>query len=952
MKVSTTSSPRRVLLFLLLSLLVSVVVWSSLAGKSAEAKGVKVKGLKASMPPPQSPALVGQWNSTLIPFKTVPLHISLLPNGKILYWGRDKIFNSSTQTLEDVKDHCATYVVDPEFFLNDPLNHTTTINNNTTNLFCSGHSFLPDGRLLVTGGHDKDPFFPLTENLGEKSLNFFNYTNNTWVTSSTEMALGRWYPYNVTLANGDVAIMGGSYWTNSATPSATPIPAPNPMPERYTYVPQGQGNVVMYDHDTCPNLPLQQYPSAHLVPDGRILIPSPTARLFDPNDTAHNPPVGPYRSYPFFTNDGVGLSPGQSKFLNSSVQYRNGKIIVMGGTPAVGGIPVNEAYITDVANPQPWQALAPMAFKRKFHTATLLPDGKVLVSGGTQCPGTNEIVCPEYPTVNDGAAVIIPELWDPNAPATWRILAPSPSAAPRVYHSIALLLPDARVLIGGGGLPGAFGEVPDPTNPEGRGFGHKDAEIFSPPYLFDPATGAPAQRPTITWIQDDTIGLGQSMLVRTPDYANISSVVLVRLGSVTHGNNQDQRRVELTFTNNHLSYPQTLNVNMPTAGVVCPPGPYMMFLLNANGTPSIAKMVSIQLSAQPLDPPPPLVDGGILKSGPAVARNADGRLQAFYRGGDDSLWTIAQQSPGSVGWTTPVRLGGLIYADPVVIAGSSGLLEVLVVGGDGAVYYNRQVNPNELNFTGFFRLGGFAVSRVAMYPNADGRLQAFYQGLDNSVWTLVQSAVGSTSWTVPEVMVGSILEPPAVGRSNGKLAVVVRGTDSYVYYNEQLAPNVNSWKGFLKTQDLAIESALAVADVDAVNLGVFGRGSAGDLKFETLNFGGFQHRWVWKSLGGIMLQSPGVGANADNHLDVFVLGTDQKLYNSFNNYPSKIGWAPFALVGGGSGQLNTPPVAALNANGRLAVFARGADNALYMSAQNAPNSSTSYSGFVRLTPVP
>jgi hypothetical protein len=76
--------------------------------------------------------------------------------------------------------------------------------------------------------------------------------------------------------------------------------------------------------------------------------------------------------------------------------------------------------------------------------------------------------------------------------------------------------------------------------------------------------------------------------------STISSVVLIRLGSVTHGNNQDQRRIPLNFTTSGSN----LNVTMPATGKACPPGPYMLFILNANGTPSVAKIITVTTGPQ------------------------------------------------------------------------------------------------------------------------------------------------------------------------------------------------------------------------------------------------------------------------------------------------------------------------------------------------------------------
>jgi hypothetical protein len=529
-----------------------------------------------------NPGQVGKWNTTLIQFKTVPLHISLLPNGKILYWGRDKVTNGAN--LEDVTGHSNTYVVDPQFFFNDPLGHTTTYFNSTTNLFCSGHSFLPDGRLLVTGGHEKASVSPFTEGLGDKSVNLFDYNNTTspWSRLATGLSLGRWYPYNVTLENGNVAILGGSYWTNRSTPGAQPLTDKNPNPEKYIFDPNGQGSVAVLQQDQNPYGAPDVYPLLHLVADGRVLVMQNTSRLFDANDPSL---VGHFTGYPPAFQFS-GPAPGQSQYNPSSAMLdaNNGKVLVMGGALSFGGDSVNGAVMANTSTYESWQFAGTMAYKRKFHTATVLPDGKVLVTGGTQCPGGNNVDCP-------GGAVLTPELWSQSSPSVWTQMATSPSGIPRVYHSIALLLPDATVLVGGSGLPGALGEPgagTDPTSPQFRGYGHPDGEIYSPPYLFD-ALGNPAVRPVITSLPTNKVSLNKTLSVGFTSSTAITSAVLIRLGSVTHGNNQDQRRIPLNFTVSG----STLNLTMPATGRVCPPGPYMLFILNSNGTPSVAKIITV-----------------------------------------------------------------------------------------------------------------------------------------------------------------------------------------------------------------------------------------------------------------------------------------------------------------------------------------------------------------------
>lgn len=918
-------------------------VWSPLSRQPVAAK---------APPPPQvtNPGIVGKWNPTLIQFKTVPLHISLLPNGKLLYWGRDKMTNPSTQNVEDVRGRSNTYLVDPQFFFNDPLNHTTTYLNSTTNLFCAGHSFLPDGRLLVTGGHDKDDLFPYSEGLGDKSVNFFNYLNTTapWSRHSVGLQLGRWYPYNVTLANGNVAIMGGTYWSNRATPSQTPDPDPNSGPERYTYNPSGEGSLAMYQQDQNPFGAVENYPLSQLVHDGRVLTVGVTNRYFDTNDTSQNPPPGHFINYPFSWGS---QAPGNSRYTASAALYEvatdNSRVLVMGGNQAIGGAPVKEAWTGVTSVEQPWQAVGQMNYKRKFHTATILPDGKVMVSGGTQCPGGNNLTCTEFPTPTSGGAVLTPEIWNPANPSVWSTMAPAPSGIPRLYHSIALLLPDATVLVGAGGLPGAAGEVADPLSNQGRAFGHPDAEIYSPPYLFN-MDGTPAQRPSITWIQDDKIGLGQSMLVKTPEFANINQVVLVRLGSVTHGLNQDQRRVVLQFSNNNLSYPGTLNVTMPATGKVCPPGPYMMFLL-ANGVPSVAKMVSIQVDPQVIDPPPPLPYGATLRSGPGVALNSDGRLQAFYRGGDDALYTIAQQTAGSSTWTAPVRIGGAIFADPVVLRGNTNLLEVLVVGGGGNLYYCQQTSPGANTFTGFVPLSAVSTSGIALHQNQDGRLQAVYRGTNNAVWTIAQSAVASASWSTQISLGGNTTDTPAVGRLRGYMVVYYREADGWLYQTMQSQPNVNSWS-FLGPVIQEIASGPTVGNFNGTDqLIVFGRGDKTDLVSVILS-PPEKRMWFPVSLGGSMILTAGFGTNADGRAEVFVLGPNGKMYN---NYQLKSGWSGFAQLGGSFAvPLNTAPVTSVNSDGKMSVFVRGSDNSLYAATQTIASGSSAYTAYSRITPLP
>src|SRR6185503_18934654 len=101
----------------------------------------------------------GSWSS-IIQTTDVPVHMSLLPDGQLLYWGRDKASDGW-----DVQFQSKTYLWNP-LYSYDPTTGNATASdsgatigrdNLTTNLFCSGHSFLADGTLLVAGGHQRHP---------------------------------------------------------------------------------------------------------------------------------------------------------------------------------------------------------------------------------------------------------------------------------------------------------------------------------------------------------------------------------------------------------------------------------------------------------------------------------------------------------------------------------------------------------------------------------------------------------------------------------------------------------------------------------------------------------------------------------------------------------------------------------------------------------------------------
>jgi hypothetical protein len=242
------------------------------------------------------------------------------------------------------------------------------------------------------------------------------------------------------------------------------------------------------------------------------------------------------------------------------------------------------------------------------------------------------------------------ELWSP-ATGQWKTLAAM--QVTRQYHSTALLLPDGRVLSAGGGICGTCDQV---------GYLAKNAEIFSPPYLFQ-ADGTPAPRPVID-SAPSLIGYNGGIDIGTANPAAIRKVALIRLGAVTHSDNMEQRYVPLSFTAGATSVTAT----RPANANIAPPGPYMLVIVDANGVPSVARMISVQGSAAPTVALTQPANGATFTAPAniglaATASDADGTVTKveFFNGGtklgEDTTapYTYAWNSVGAGTYTLTAR---------------------------------------------------------------------------------------------------------------------------------------------------------------------------------------------------------------------------------------------------------------------------------------------------------
>ena len=596
----------------------------------------------------------GQWTTlTTLPF--FPVHAHLLPTGKVMIWPGDGGISGNDPRRWDPADQNVTTLALPGY-----------------DLFCSGHAFLADGRLFVAGGH-------IQNGVGLSKATLYNPFSNTWA-ATPDMNAGRWYPTVTTLANGDALVVSGSIDNTVGV---------NTLPQVY------QAATNTWRSLTGAQLSLDLYPMMFLAPNGKVFnaAPTQTTRYLDTSGTG---------SWSFVANRTFG---GRS--YGSAVMYADGKILVVGG----GDPPTRTAEVIDLNQPSPtWRSVGSMSIARRQLNATLLPDGKVLVTGGTSGPGFNNPDTPVYTA----------EIWDPADETKWTMLASSTAGLPRLYHSAAVLLPDGRVLITGGN-------------------GQQTPETFSPPYLFKGA------RPTLNAVPS-TIGYGQSFSVQSPEAASITKVTLIRITSVTHAFNENQRLNVLSFTPG----PGALDIVAPATANIAPPGDYLLFLVDGNGIPSIGSIVQLVAGA-PVPPPASLTGltpSTAVAGGPAFTLTVNG---TGFVSGASVRWNGAGRTTTFVNST---QLTAAIPASDIAAAGTS---QVTVVNA-GAVASNAlpftitaPPAPAPLTIT------------TSSLPNAR-------VGTPYSATLAATGGTGSYTWSIASGL------PPGLALNTQTVPVVISGT--------------------------------------------------------------------------------------------------------------------------------------------------------------------------------
>jgi hypothetical protein len=484
---------------------------------------------------------IGSWKLLSYTSPILPIHAALLNTGKVFF------FCGSGNDPTHLNSPFNSYVLDLSSgnFSSQPP--PVDGSGNPIDLFCAGQTFRPNGYLMIASGTlAYDPFY------GTLATFLFNPSNQQLIQTSS-LNFGRWYPTLLTLGSGRIfAISGLDQHSNLVV-----------QPEIYSSNFNGSSSWIAFSQPTSP-FPL--YAHLFLLSNGQIFFSGAnmggsglSPRLLTlPSAFSQAITETPVPGLPDSSNNqaaSVLLPPAQ-----------NQQVMIIGGGDSNGNA-TNRVSIVDFTQSNPtYRQVASLNYARMHHSAVLLPDRTVFVCNGSQM---NE---------NTSKGVLPAEIYNP-ANGTWTAVA-TPNATDRVYHSIALLLPDGSVLTGGGNPNRANSCVANNQPPQNC----EDLrlEIYSPPYMSQP-------RPTIQ-SAPSTINYGNTIVIQTPQAGNIQWVHLIKPMATTHTYDTEQRLVDLPIvssTSNSLKVSVTNNRNLAT------PGYYMLFITDKNGIPSVASWTQL-----------------------------------------------------------------------------------------------------------------------------------------------------------------------------------------------------------------------------------------------------------------------------------------------------------------------------------------------------------------------
>ena len=485
------------------------------------------------------PLVMGRWSSPFV-IPVVGVSAVLLHTGKVMFWSYDPVNYHNPKKSNDGVG-----------FIWDPATREGYNIPPPENIWCAGQTILSDGRVYVAGGNLRYPDgnAPPGQSAWEGTLtNYtFNPLANIWA-KQPDMLRGRWYPTVTQLADNRVVITSGIDESGSgAINNVVEVLTPDPNID-------GIGRINAVGFHNASGL----YPLQFLLPSGKMLEAGPNAD----SSFQLDPATWNWSGLPRLTSDHYYLGNGVS-YTDASVLPARQVIMVSGGynyNPPLANAPLAANEWLDGFNPSAgWKPYPQWQTARHNANTVMLPDGALLTVGGNR--GVYGYEDPEF------SAELYSRPAD-DVTGSWRKVAAS--AIQAAYHSSAILLPDATVLL----------SQDDMDSSAAAAFQHK-AQVYSPPYLFR------GPQPVIT-AAPAAARYGQSFQVST-NRNGVVSAVLVAPGATTHGNDMHQRVIKLQAQQTAGG----LNLTIPASSALVPPGYYMLFVVDSEGIPSVAKFVRI-----------------------------------------------------------------------------------------------------------------------------------------------------------------------------------------------------------------------------------------------------------------------------------------------------------------------------------------------------------------------
>ncbi|KAH7308268.1 galactose oxidase [Rhexocercosporidium sp. MPI-PUGE-AT-0058] len=473
---------------------------------------------------------IGQWGP-LIQFPVVPVAVALLPeSGNLLAWSAG--WKNDWTFAGNGKTYYATYDTKTK-------NVTQGLYEDTKHdMFCPGLSMTAEGKVFVNGGSTY-----------QKASQYDEQTSR-W-TGISNMNVGRAYHSSTSTSEGKVFAIGGN-WRGAG---------------------KKDGEVYDPKSNTWTSLPG--------APVSPMIVAAHRGGIFQDSHTwlfawknAFVFQAGPSKAMNWYGTKGTGSHKAAGlrgadtdSMCGIFVMFDAlaGKILTLGGATTYTGTPHKRAHIITLGESNSAvnvQRIGDAEYARGYANSVVLPDGKVFIVGG------------QYNMVlfSDSNPVLFPEMFDPETNTFSKLRA---HTVPRNYHSVAILMPDATVFVGSGGLCG------------GCQANHFDGQHYSPPYLFEDDGVTLAKRPSIS-SADSKVVLGGSIAITMAETGSYT-FSLIRMSAVTHATNTDQRRIPLTAFGSGTDYAVTI----PSDAGIALPGYWMLFANNENGVPSVAHTVQV-----------------------------------------------------------------------------------------------------------------------------------------------------------------------------------------------------------------------------------------------------------------------------------------------------------------------------------------------------------------------